>query len=287
MTYYAPLADRAMLALSGADTSDFLQGIITKDMRHIPQQGAIFAALLSPQGRFLFDFFITRHEDRFLLETDKTRLPDLVKRLTMYCMRSKVQFEELPDMKIIAMWGNEPQKSNSGNAICYADPRLNELGWRILYRDQEPSTFTGMTEGNYTHHRISLGVPEGSKDLIADRSLLLEYGYDELHGVDFDKGCYVGQEVTARSKHRATLRKFIYQVQTSESLPPQGTLVMAGDREVGVMASSEGNSGLAHLRVEEVEKAGRQIPLLAGGKVLTAQLPRWCKTSFAQGILKP
>src|SRR5262249_37784113 len=151
-------------------------------------------------------------------------------------------------------------------------PRLPALGWRIL--SEEVPACTGMTQGDYVLHRLSLGVPEGAVDLVPDRSLPLEYGYDELNAVDFDKGCYVGQEVTARTKHRATLRKFIHKVQAERPLPAPGTTVMAGEREAGTLLSVAGKQGLAHLRVEEVERGARgEALLMAGGVALAAQLP--------------
>jgi folate-binding protein YgfZ len=291
MMYYSHLPNRGVLAVSGEDARDFLQGLITRDARKINPKKAIFAVLLSPQGRFLYDFFIIEREGKFLLEMEKARLPDLVKRLTMYRLRSKVQFEQLP-MQVAAEWGD-------GAEGTYADPRLPELGWRIVFDASsrrkpgsqglgyEVPAFAGTTEeGDYDRHRLLLGVPEGSKDLTFDRSLILEYGYDELGAVDFDKGCYVGQEVTARSKHRATLRKFIHMVRSEQPLPPKGTAVMAGAREAGLMASSSGGVGLAHLRVEEVERAHREgLPLSANGIELVAKLPGWCKTAFAPDIV--
>jgi len=273
--HYSPLPDRAVLAVSGDDARSFLQGLVTKAMDKVTENHAVFAALLSPQGRFLYDFFISQHENRLLLETNKERLADLLKRLKMYRLRSKVEFTELPEFSVYAVWGGDtPQKESE---IRYSDPRLPELGVRILAK--EP--YAHGEQGDYDLHRLSLGVPEGSKDLAVDRSILLEYGYDELHGVDFDKGCYVGQEVTARSKHRASLRKFIHTVQAGNVLPPSGTPVLAGEREAGEMRSSNGTRGLAHLKVEEVARAAREkLPLIAAGITLTATLPGWCRTVF-------
>ncbi len=272
MTHVTHLTDRAILAIAGEDARDFLQGLITKDVKAIGPGHAAFAALLSPQGRFLFDFFITEQGGVLLLDTEKARLPDLIKRLTMYRLRSKVTFTET-DLQVCAAWGE-----NAGGT--YIDPRLPALGWRSI--EQHPSAGA---QGDYDAHRLSLAVPDSSKDLIVDRSILLEYGYDELHAVDFDKGCYVGQEVTARSKHRATLRKFIHAVEAQSPLPPKGTPVMTGAREAGIMASSSGGIGLAHLRVEEVQRAAKEnTPLTAAGISLSARLPAWCKTAFAEGV---
>jgi hypothetical protein len=276
MIYYAPLTDRAVFAVSGDDAESFLQGLITNDIRKATEAQAIFAALLSPQGKFLYDFFIIRHKGKWLFDTDKARLPDLMKRLSMYRLRSKVEFAEMPELQVMAVWGEERGARHEVRGISYADPRVPELGQRIL--DKEIPAFAGMTKqepGDYDRHRLTLSVPDGARDLIPDRSLPLEYGYDELNAIDFNKGCYVGQEVTARTKHRATLRKFIHSVKADAVLPPFGTPVMAAEREIGVMAGSNVQIGLALLRVEEAVR-----PLSAAGITLTASLPVWCSTSF-------
>src|SRR5665213_974261 len=130
--FSATLPDRAVLALSGEDARAFLQGLITNDIRKVVPGKAIFAALLSPQGRFLHDFFIVEHEGKLLIETDKARLPDLKKRLLMYRLRSKVEIEELPQMQVAAIWGEKP---DAGNHVRYTDPRLPELGMRVIDSD--------------------------------------------------------------------------------------------------------------------------------------------------------
>jgi folate-binding protein YgfZ len=277
--YYSLLSDRAVLAIFGDDAATFLQGLISNDIRKVSAETAIFSALLSPQGKFLYDFFIIQQEGTYLLETESSRLPDLVKRLLMYRLRSKVEIVPIEGMKVAALWGGELEKWNLESGI-YGDPRLPELGKRIIYNENNRPAFNG-EPGDYDRHRLLLAIPDGSKDVIIDRSLLLEFGYDELHGVDFTKGCYVGQEVTARSKHRATLRKFIHYVKGDKILPPPGTLIMAGGREVGEIRSSSGEVGLALLRSEEVKRAEENaIPLMCYDVMLTATLPKWCTTSF-------
>jgi tRNA-modifying protein YgfZ len=272
---YTILPDRAVLAITGTDARDFLQGLITNDIRKASPGKAVFAALLSPQGRFLHDFFITEHEDRLLLETDKARLLDLIKRLTLYKLRSRISIEALPQLQVSAIWGEESgQWSVISGQIIYADPRLPDLGMRFIASEVPASA--GTTENDYDLHRLKLGIPEGSRDLIPERSLILEYGYDELNGVDFTKGCYVGQEVTARTHHRAQLRKFIHCVQSDTPLPPFATPILAGNREAGTMASSQGTLGLAFLRLEEVERAyAESAPLTTQGVPLQAKLPDW------------
>jgi folate-binding protein YgfZ len=272
------LSDRAVLAVCGADARDFLQGLISNDIRKVSAGRALFAALLSPQGKFLFDFFIVEYEGALLLETDKARLPQLQKRLLMYKLRAKIELAVMPEMQVSAGWGGEAARDG---LITYADPRLAELGWRSIHK-ADASASSEMDA--YERHRIGLGVPEGSKDLVADRSLLLEYGYDELNAIDFAKGCYVGQEVTARTKHRASLHKFIHIVEASKPLPSPGTPILCGPREVGVLCGSVGTLGLALLRVDEVARATPKTPLTCEGVPLQARLPHWCKTAFQAAL---
>ncbi len=264
MSHIAPLPDRAVLAVSGEDARTYLQGIITNDVRKVTPENAVFSALLSPQGKYLFEFFIIGHEGALLLETDKARLPELIKRLTMYRLRAKVEFAEKPELNVTALWGNRVPSTEY--VTTYDDPRHPELGKRMLTASAQ--------EGNadYETHRLSLGIPEGGKDLIVDRSILLEYGYDHLGAIDFNKGCYVGQEVTARSKHRATLHKYIHCVTADSALPPAGTVITSNGRELGDMRSSRGTIGLAVLRTGDAALT----PLLdAGGVPIKAQLPAW------------
>lgn len=266
MNIFSTLSDRAVLAIDGEDARTYLQGIITNDVRKVTPDNAVFSALLSPQGKYLFEFFIIEHEGALLLETDKARLPDLIKRLTMYRLRAKVTFAET-EWNVAALWGSEVRVQ--GSVVSYTDPRHLKLGQRLLYKTP---AFAGLTEGNYETHRLSLGIPEGGKDLIVDRSILLEFGYDHLNAIDFQKGCYVGQEVTARSKHRATLHKYIHCVAADAPLPPAGTVITSNGRELGDMRSSHGTIGLAVLRTED---AALTPQLDAGGVAIRAQLPAW------------
>lgn len=267
MSFITPLSDRAVLAVSGEDARTYLQGIITNDINKVTPDSAIFSALLSPQGKYLFEFFILEHEGKLLLETDKARLPELIKRLTMYRLRAKVTFEETT-WQVAAAWGNTSVKSDASQ-IAFKDPRHAHMGQRILYK---ALAYVGMDDGDYEAHRLSLGIPEGGKDLIIDRSILLEFGYDHLNAIDFTKGCYVGQEVTARSKHRATLHKYIHCVASDAALPPAGTVITSNGRELGDMRSSRGSIGLAVLRTED---AALTPQLEAGNISIRAQLPSW------------
>ena len=262
MSNIKQLSDRAVLQVSGSDARDFLQGLITNDINKISQEKAIFACLLSPQGKFLFDFFIIEYQDGYLLETEKLFLPELVKKLNMYKLRSQVEIKPRDDLFV-----GYTKENITDDSIFYDDPRLNKLGRRVIsFREIKEKD-----DGKYDINRIKLGVPEGGKDLIPNQSLIMEWGYDILNGIDFNKGCYVGQEVTARSKHRATLHKYIHQVSADSALPSKNTPITTEDaKEVGIIASSAGNIGLALLNIDAAN-----LSLSSSGIKITAELPSW------------
>jgi len=259
------LENRCVISLSGDDRRSFLQGIITNNVNAITENNAIFSALLSPQGKFLYDFFLIEKDKVLYLETHRNFTEGLIKRLTLYRLRAKVDIQLMPHLQVAV--SAHPQK----DVFCsYQDPRHPALGYRIIGEKLNAA----ITDG-YEKLRYSLGIPEGAIDLTENRSLLLEWHYDALHAIDFHKGCYVGQEVTARSKHRATLHKTMFQVKASaHSLPPKGTAITLKEREVGQMAGSYGNQGLAVISVDAV----KEKPNLQCGEVqIIASVAEWAK----------
>jgi len=288
--YFTLLPQRALFAVSGADAETFLQGLISNDLRKLAPDQMMYAAMLSPQGKFLHDFFLTRRGDAILMDCDGARANDLVARLNLYKLRAQVTIEKLSD-SVTAAWeekspplagGNKggnsipsspPYPPINGGANIFLDPRLEEMGYRIIGA-VDNKTWQQVDFMAYEKHRLALGVPDGAQDMIIDRSFLLELGFEELRGVDFNKGCYVGQEVTARSKFRGQVRKHIYQVQAGQELPPLGTPVMQDGAAVGELRSHAGNIGLAMLRIEAVEK---NAPLTADNVTIRAALPKWVR----------
>jgi folate-binding protein YgfZ len=278
--YYTSLTSRGLLALSGDDTIPFLQGLVTNNVGSLSEGKMVYAALLSPQGKYLHDFFLMAWEDKILLDGERLRLPDLMQRLKLYRLRSKVTIEPMPDnWGVVAAWGE--QQAVAG----FADPRLPGLGYRLV-GDRVATEARCAQQGwqhvdevAYDRMRLELGVPDGSRDFTIDRSVLMHYGFEDLNGVDFKKGCYVGQEIMARTKYRGQVRKFLYQVQAINTVcPPPGTPIYLGDTQVGELHSSEGDIGLATLRVEEVDKAEATQTLLRAGDVsLRVFLPFWVK----------
>lgn len=270
---YAHLSQRGLIAITGDDAPAYLQGLISNDVHKLSEEQALYTALLSPQGKFLHDFFLMRHGDVIFLDIDASRLPDLLARLKMYKLRSKVTLEPLPDtMGVVAVWDAE-------TGIGMADPRVPQLGRRIVGDVAASDTLCQQAglqrvdEDAYERLRLEWAVPEGSRDMIIDRSILLEFGFEDLHGVDFKKGCYVGQEVTARSKYRGQLKKHVYQVRAlSGLLPETGTPVMLDGVAAGELRSHIGNVGLAVLRVSEVQK---NVEFRCGNAICKALLPQW------------
>ena len=236
------LPDRAVIEVAGADAASFLQGLITNDIAKAANGGAIFAALLTPQGKIIAAFLVTPTNEGFLLDCAKAQAADLAARLKKYKLRAKVTIAERPDLAVVA----SPNASDG----AFADPRLAALGFRA-YQTNPPASDNAAA---YHAHRIALGVPEAS-DLAPETHFPLDCNFEELHGVDFEKGCYVGQELTARMKHRATARRRILRVEAPSPLPPPGTPIKLGDTELGEMLGSLHGQGLCLVRLDRLGDA--------------------------------
>ncbi len=270
-TPYHHLSTRTLIRLQGNDTRKLLQGIITNNMDTLETEPAMFSALLTPQGKFLFDFFLIRDADGYLLDIDKCYAEALIKKLTMYRLRADMHITPIADWSALASMADEMPDLASGG-IAYRDPRIMSMGWRIATPNIPKNSQDAVA---YNEHRLSLGVPDGAQDAVQDKSLLLELGYDHLHAIDFHKGCYVGQEVTARTKYRGNLKKHLYQVTSAIPLPPYGTTLMQEDREVGEMRSSYGCTGLALIRDAAVETIDSTVIYVGDQQVIQAVRPAW------------
>ena len=257
-TFYL-LEDRALLSISGADSREFLQGLISNDVDKISATAeggrAIYAALLTAQGKYLHDFFVFAPgpgDDSLVLDCEKARIDDLLRRLRMYRLRAKVEFEILDDWAVVAITGDARPALARG--VIYDDPRHEALGARAALKlgDMEGLGLTMGAREDYDTLRLTHGIPASGSDLIAEKSLLMESGFEELNGVDFEKGCYVGQEVTARMKHKTELRKGLARVRIEGEAAP-GTPIMAGEKEVGTLHTVSGGRALAYLRFDRAE----------------------------------
>jgi folate-binding protein YgfZ len=275
---YALLAHRSVIAVSGPDRAEFLQGLISNDTAKVGPGQAIWAALLTPQGRFLNDMFVVDDGNGgFLLETERERAPALAKKLKMYTLRSKVTVEDRgAAMDVAVVFGPGAAKILPvAGAAAFVDPRLPELGVRVLAPAGQAATLLGLAEApiaDYEALRLRLGVPDGSRDLTVEKALLLESGFDELHGVDWQKGCYMGQELTARTKYRGLIKRRLFPVKVEGALPAPGTPVERDGREVGEIRSGLGDRAIAMLQLE----AARE-PLSSGGAKITAEVPDWMR----------
>ena len=296
--YFVLLDDRGILKITGEDRRDFLQGVVSNDARKLAPDHALYAAFLTAQGKYLHDFFLVEIGDAFYLDCEKARVIDLKRRLSIYKLRAKVALADASDRFFVAaVFGADalavlklPCERGAATTaafaggITYVDPRLVELGARVLLPGagtDAPLMGAGLRRaGNevYDRLRLSLGVPNGSQDLPIEKATLLEAGFDELNGVDWDKGCYIGQELTARTKYRALIRKRLMPVTVEGPLPEPGTVVMLGDQEAGEVRSGRGDRALALLRLEAVEEAATTgTPLTAGSARLKPVKPRWAK----------
>lgn len=289
------LDDRGVLRISGPDRAAFLQGIISNDVAKVSATQAIWAAFLTPQGKYLHDFFLAEEgEESLLLDCEAARRADLLKRMKIFKLRAKVDLADASEsFRVAALFGPAaleslglPARSGAatsfGGGIAFADPRLPELGARaILPRDSaqeslEQAGFEAAALADYDALRIGLGLPDGSRDMEVEKAILLENGFDELGGVDWDKGCYMGQELTARTKYRALIKKRLLPVRIDGPTPPPDTPILSNGREVGRLRSSAKGQALALLRLEALN--GEAPELVADEAKLSPQRPAWLRS---------
>ncbi len=259
------LPGRGVLEVAGADRVAFLQGLVSNDVALAAPGRAVWAALLTPQGKWLADFFILDDGARLLLDCEREQVAMLAQRLARYRLRSRVTLADRSEsLTVYAAWGGAPDLDN---VIAAPDPRLPEAGWRVLADRGLP---TNADAAEWDRHRLALGLPDVSRDLEADKSVLLEAGFDELHGVSWSKGCYMGQELTARTKYRGLLKRRLVPVRIDGPTPAPGTPVLRGGLEVGAMRSAADGIGLAQVRLDAIGAA-----LTCGEAALRPEVPGW------------
>ena len=292
---YAPLDDRGVIALAGAETLSFLQGLVTNDVEPAGEGRAVYAALLTPQGKYLHDFILVPSGDRILVDCERARLDDLKRRLTLYRLRARVTIEDASDsLAVFALFGDGAAVRAGlddgpggtrpfGDGVAWRDPRLANLGGRaILPRATggvalKQAGFTAAPASDYHRLRVGLGVGEGGGELGADRTLALETGLDLLNGVSFTKGCYVGQEVTTRMHNRKLVRKRILPVAIEGPAPVPGTPIMLGVAEAGEIRAVRDGVGLALLRLDSVDEAAKGAALTVDGARVVPTPAEWMK----------
>jgi folate-binding protein YgfZ len=265
----ALLTGRGVVEVTGEDRVAFLQGLVSNDVSMAAPGVAVWAALLTPQGKWLADFFVMAEGERLLLDVEAAQAPMLVQRLSRFRLRAKVALRDVSaEFAVMAAWGGSEAPHGT---LAAPDPRLPEAGWRIL---AAVPPVVDASEADWDLHRLRLGLPDGSRDLEPEKSVLLEGGFDELGGVSWTKGCYMGQELTARTKYRGLLKRRIFPVSVEGGLPPSGTPVLRDGVEVGELRSARDGFGLALLRIDAVADGAA---LSAGGARLTPRVPGWMR----------
>ena len=262
---------RAVLGVAGDDRKAFLQGLISNDVAKVAADRWVWSAFLTPQGKFLWDLFLLEQGDRLLLDVDAATAEAFRKKLSLYKLRSKVAIALEDGLAVFAVHGGEGPLP----AGVLPDPRLAAMGGRVCLADETPLAAAGLAEAplaQWDSLRFRLGIPDGGRDVVVDKGLLLENGFDELGGVDFNKGCYMGQELTARTKYRGLVKKRLLPVRFDGAAPAPGTAVLAGAAEAGEMRSGGEGAGLALIRLEFL-RAG--APLSCAGKPLCVAVPDW------------
>lgn len=286
------LPQRGLLEVSGPEASDFLQALVSQDVTKVSQSQSLWSAFLTPQGKYLHDFLLIRgSEGSFLLDTEADRLPDLLKRLTRYRLRRQVVFEQRTDLCVFALITQGQADfvgrgervgatERMGEVIRLVDPRHAGLGVRVILPRTQSADFKAQQAGlvpglrrDYDDRRLCLGVPEGTGDLQPEKSLLLENGFDELGAIDWAKGCFIGQELTARTRYRALLKKRLVPVVSRDGASlERGLSVTCEGEKVGTIMSVCEARALALVRLRAIQSPAE---LFARDHSLSLCLPDW------------
>ncbi|MFK7903345.1 MAG: folate-binding protein YgfZ [Nitratireductor sp.] len=275
---FCELTDRALLNITGKDATSFLQALITCDVETLKTGDITFGALLSPQGKILFDFFIIKSVDGFMFDIDKSMADSFTHRIQFYKMRADVVVSKANENTLVfATWGDcliEAQEAGL-DALLVNDPRLPEMGLRV-YINFPPKQAKIHPLGNYTKHRLKFGMPSGGLDFIFGTAFAHEALMDQFAGVDFSKGCFVGQEVVSRMQHRGSARKRFVSVSSEVDLPENGTEIMAEGKVVGTLTSHFEKSGIALVRLDRVANSVAQnLTIMAGTTKISLKLQDW------------
>ena len=288
-TNYTTLQNRGVVEINGEDRKAFLQGLISNNVDNVSEDRVIYAALLTPQGKYLFDFFISEISNSLFLECELSRLDELIKKLSVYKLRANINLLDRSNDYIVgAIFGKDPinllqlqespgkTRSIFGGKI-YVDPRMAAIGLRLLLPKEQLKNLVNSlplqveVEDSFDYLRIRLGLPDGSRDLIPEKSILLENGFNELNGIDWNKGCYMGQELTARTKYRGLIKKRLVPTKILGSAPLSGATITKAGKKVGEMRSSLRDIGLALIRTEHLCPKS----LSAGETELLPMTPDW------------
>ncbi len=271
------LTNRSVVRIAGEEAAHFLQNLVTCDIEAVHLGKAGFGALLAPQGKILFDFFIHRTDDNaFLMETDASRVDAFIARLGLYRLRAKIEIKALPEHGVMAGWDEPPPALATAAST---DPRLEALGWRAIMAERAAQV---EDEAAYHTRRIALAVPQGGMDFAFGDAFPHEVDMDQLNGVSFNKGCYVGQEVVSRMQHRTIARTRCIGASFTASAPPPGSAIMAADKTIGTTGSAASGRLVAMVRIDKVSEAiAAGETITAAGIPLVLHKPDWAAFDFS------
>ncbi len=270
----AILEDRAVLSVAGADARHFLHNLVTADVEELKDGEACYGALLTPQGKILFDFFILAAEDRFLIDCAAARADALSQRVMLYKLRAKLEIGRETGLGVAAAWDGAPAAPEG--VLAYADPRVDGFGHRLIAAPETLAVMANADADAYRARRIAAGLADAG-DIGSGEMFPHEANLDQLHGVSFTKGCYVGQEVVSRMQHRGTARSRVVPVSIAGEAET-GAVVMAGQRSIGRLLSMAGNEGIALIRLDRAEAARAEgQAMVAGTAEINIKRPQWAR----------
>ncbi len=274
---------RKLLRLHGEDAAKFLQGLVTCDVEHLKAGEPAFGALLSPQGKILFDFFVLASTNGYLIDVDGSMADDLARRLTFYKLRAKVTIDPMDERtSVFAVTGNTDTLSSIiADGVITPDPRLAAMGGRAYLR-RIPEGAASATLADWHAMRIDLGMPEGGVDFTFGDAFPHEALMDQFKGVDFAKGCYVGQEVVSRMQHRGTARKRIIKVSSESTLPSRGCEILVDGKPVGAITSVADRQGLGLVRLDRAAPHANDGMALAGSQPVSLSIAPWCNFTWPE-----
>lgn len=260
MKYYEIL-DRSIISISGIEAKNFLQSLITNDINKVSDSNSIYSCMLTPQGKYIFDFFISYFNNQYLIDIAKDRYRDFIEKINLYKLRKKININYEEDYIVINIQNSDSDiigfTENYLSGIRYIDPRDYRMGYRSVIKNNDIENINfNKSDNNYNKNRINLFIPE--KDLVVDKSFPLEFGLDKLNALDFKKGCYIGQEVTARTKYRGVIRKSIYKIESQNDL--EFGEIFIDNQRIGVITSIYKNIGLALIRDEDYLNSSCNYP---------------------------
>lgn len=279
------LDDRALVLVTGDDAETFLQNIITTDLDTLAGDEIKPGALLSPQGKILFDFLVSRIPDGFRLDCPAEAANDFVKRLTLYRLRAKVQISVRDQPLVAVSWDSDSIPSGSDSTSSQIESTVRDTRFQAKLRvvRHYGKSFAGVDHGAWNALRAANGIPESGSDYALGDAFPHDALFDQVGGIGFGKGCYVGQEVVSRMQHRGTARRRILIAEGASQLPAAGTEIVAEGRSLGTLGTVAGKTGLAMVRIDRVKDAvDAGVPITAGGIELNLSIPAWAKFTFPQ-----